>query len=170
MVKIKEIKKIGPKIKEIEPVNKSESSLEEEVSEADSENFASFIGGRRRNQTSTLVQSEAPQERIERVIPLAKEEDDETHFRPSYVGSGGNPYQGRSYSSQMEQGTSGMNSRGEARGDVSPTLRQESTQSTVMAGMGSPPSLNEGRGAGRMEQEGGHQYTEGVKKEKRSKM
>ncbi len=163
MPKIKEIKKFGPKIKEIKKEVKA-MDLEEEISEGDTENFAQFIGGRRFNAGHTLDQDEAPQQRVAGFAPIAKEDEDEMHFRPNYVG-GGNPYQDKSYSTQMEKGTQNTIDR-----DAGSSLRQEAPSQQMLAGGMGPGSMatnnNAGGGAGRPEQGGERQYVEARKRDR----
>lgn len=94
MSKIKEIKKIDTNIKEIKLEKKE--TLEEEVEDSESENLPSFIQFRRGLASSTLSQSEAPQEvrTLQRVREM--EDDAEVNFRPSYTGAG-NPYASNAY-------------------------------------------------------------------------
>ncbi len=163
MVKIKEIKKIEPKIKEIKSTQQSQKSqnLEDEVEYDDAENFSGLVGGRRRPASSTLVQGEAPQEQpTDRVQRVSKEDQAEISFRPSYTG-GTNPYQGQTYSSQPERGAQTQPS---ANRDTSPTMRQDTQQQSMGMGSMNQTNQNQTRSAGRPEQEGGHEYAEGPRK------
>ncbi|MEK6847420.1 MAG: hypothetical protein AABY16_04610 [Nanoarchaeota archaeon] len=94
MAKVKEIKKITSPIKEVKPEKKE--TLEEEVEESAPESEAEFRLWRRGNASSTLAQTEAPQETAGRQRITAKEDEAEMNFRPSYTG-GGNPYQSNKY-------------------------------------------------------------------------
>ncbi len=93
MPKIKEIKKIESKIKEIKKEKKE--TLEEEVEELkdDSPEFSRI---RRFGATSTLAQSEAPQENRTLQRVREKEDESEVNFRPSYTG-GGSAYALKTY-------------------------------------------------------------------------
>jgi hypothetical protein len=94
MPKIVEIKKITKEIKEVKPEKKED--LEEEIEGEELENFAEFISGRRRNFSSTLAQSEISSNPEVRTSRVAKEDEEEVNFRPSYKG-GGNPYKSNNY-------------------------------------------------------------------------
>src|SRR3989344_2560632 len=119
MVKIKEIKKISSAIKEIKLEKKE--TLEEEVEELKSEDSPEFALMRRRNATSTLAQNEAPQETAGRQRIIAKEDEVEMNFRPSYAG-GGNPYKEKKYT-PVGSAESGAVVAGRAIGEQ--TLRQQ---------------------------------------------
>lgn len=119
MVKIKEIKKITSSIKEVKPEKKE--TLEEEVEEVDAENAAEFTLSRRRNASSTLAQNEAPQEISGRQRLVAKEDEAEMNFRPSYIG-GGNPYKDNKYT-PVGSAESGAAIAGRAIGEQS--LKQQ---------------------------------------------
>ena len=94
MPKIKEIKKVESKIKEINSEKKD--TLEEEVEEIQ-EDSSEFFRARRFNATSTLAQSETPQENRTLQRVREKEDEAEVNFRPSYTGGGGNPYSANKY-------------------------------------------------------------------------
>ncbi len=95
MSKVKEIRKIESNIKEIKPEKKED--LEEEIKEKELENFQSFISNKKSFGSSTLEQTEISQEENIRERKVAKEDEDEINFRPSYLG-GGNPYKENKYS------------------------------------------------------------------------
>ncbi len=94
MPKIVEIRKIGKEIKEIKSEKKE--NLEDEIEEEEVEHFAEFISGRKRNFSSTLVQSEISKTPSTRDSRISKEDEEEVNFRPSYKG-GGNPYKNNEY-------------------------------------------------------------------------
>ena len=94
MVVIKEIKKLGPKIKEIKKEDSSSASLEDELNEADTEQFAGIIRGRRQNSSApSLSQSDVAQERAvsdgERPTRATENSADSNSVRASYSASAG---------------------------------------------------------------------------------
>ena len=108
MPKIKEIKKIESNIKEIKQEKKE--SLEEEIEDENVEEFAEFIGSRRLAASSTLKQSEVPQDQALRKRTLTKEDEAEVSFRPSYTG-GGSPYKATTYTPVGSAESSGVGSQ-----------------------------------------------------------
>ena len=154
MPKIKEIRKIEPKIKEIK--KEKTEDLEEEISEEEQEDFKSFISGRRRIESSTLVQSEIPQNNPQlRERRIAKEDESEINFRPSYTGNAGNPYASKTYTpvgsaesstNRAEVGTRGFGETTlEPRRDLQPNAQSQNSD-------------NQWRGAGNMETAGERSY------------
>ncbi|MEK6916086.1 MAG: hypothetical protein AABW89_06105 [Nanoarchaeota archaeon] len=95
MSKIKEIRKITSSIKEI-PKKKVES-LDDEFSEEDETQH--FLPRFRKSAGGSTLESEDISHNIVRGERAKSGEDDEKeiHFRPSYTGASGNPYQGSNY-------------------------------------------------------------------------
>lgn len=95
MVKVKEIRKIEPDIKEIE---KRVESIDDEFEEDEEiEHSPVSFSTRRPTKTSTLDATESRQETFEeRQGRISKEDREEINFRPSYL-SGGNPYKSNAY-------------------------------------------------------------------------
>lgn len=141
MPKIKEIKKIEPKIKEIKPEKKE--NLEDEVEELpdDSPEFSRI---RRFGATSTLAQSEAPQENRTLQRVREKEDEAEVNFRPAYTSGGGNPYSGNKYTPVG----SAENSASNANRQIG---EQNTNQQNQFIARQETQSQEQGRSAGRPE-------------------
>src|SRR3989344_3847412 len=127
MSKVKEIKKIESKIKEIkkEKVESLDDEFDED-SESQEMQFISTNGLRRLNKTSTLDANEVSQTPEIRERRIAKEDEQEVNFRPSYTG-GGNPYQSNSYTpvgSAESSGTQTGRSAGERKIDDGGNLQR----------------------------------------------
>ncbi|MGV8142123.1 MAG: hypothetical protein ACP5NS_00635 [Candidatus Pacearchaeota archaeon] len=141
---VREIRKLGPEIKEIK--QKTED-LEEEIEEEEEARFERFISGRVSTGTSTLTQSEivnnSPRERR-----IAKEDESEINFRPSYTG-GGNPYSANKYTpvGSAESSSSGARPLGERPLEPRNNLSQGASQNN-----------DSWRGAGNMESGGERNY------------
>lgn len=144
MPKIVEIRKIGKEIKEIKP--KKEESLEEEVEEKETENFAEFISGRKRNFSSTLSQSDISGDIQERASRISKEDEEEINFKPSYKG-GGNPYKEKKYtpvgSAESSRGSSNRHLGERSMEQRSPFGNNMAQQEEQWRGAGSPETGTE---------------------------
>lgn len=130
MTKVKEIRKIESKIKEIKK-EKKEETLEEEFDDSEFFDDGNFTQGfRRSGRTSTLEASEIPQTVEGRQNEISKEDIEEINFRPSYVG-GGNPYQNNNYTpvgSSESSGVSQTRSLGERNFDQDRTFNENNNE------------------------------------------
>lgn len=150
MAKIKEIRKLGPNIKEVK--NEKKESLEITVAEAAAEGAAQAIRRHLNSpQSTTLAQTETAQPTAIRERRIAKEDQTEINFRPSYTG-GGSPYQANAYTpvgsaESAAQGQS-MGERTLAEQRDRQLIRQQTTPATE-------------RAAGRPETEGERGYVGG---------
>ena len=96
MPKVKEIRKIESSVKEIK--KEKVESLDDEFDDGDFEidmPFQNNVVGRL-GKSPTLNTSEVPQDNASRVRKVAKEDEQEISFRPSYAG-GESPYKSKSY-------------------------------------------------------------------------
>lgn len=143
---ITEIKKLGKEIKEIKPLNED---LEDEIEEGEIEQFENFVSGRVSRGTSTLSQSEIVETSV-RERRIAKEDESEINFRPSYQGGGGNPYSANKYTPVGNAESSGAKSEVGTRALGERSLEQRDSQASQ--------NQDSWRGAGNMESGGDRGY------------